>query len=241
MPQFYSRSEWGARPPRSVVRVDQSQRRYAFLHHSTGDELSTRRDSLPEIKAWVREIQRYHMDQKGWSDIAYSFLVDRFGNVYEGRGWEASGGHTTGYNTTGHGICFLGDGNDIDADDVGPVLNAIASLLEEADERAGRPLIRKPHRAVRQTNCPGDFLAAWVESSLPVPNYNEDTLMAFTKQDLIDAARIGAAEALKAAHLGPNEGLDKQVKELRRNDREQTALLQEIEAELPEPAEEPTE
>ena len=34
-----------------------------------------------------------------WVDIGYSFLVGEDGNIYEGRGWRASGAHCVGYNS----------------------------------------------------------------------------------------------------------------------------------------------
>lgn len=57
----------------------------------------------------MRDIQRFHMDTKGWSDIAYSYCVDTDGKIYEGRGARVAGGHTKGDNTTSHAICLMGN------------------------------------------------------------------------------------------------------------------------------------
>jgi N-acetylmuramoyl-L-alanine amidase len=43
------------------------------------------------------------MDNNGWSDIAYSFLVGEDGNIYEGRGFDIVGSHTSGYNSVALG------------------------------------------------------------------------------------------------------------------------------------------
>ena len=51
----------------------------------------------------MRNIQAYHVDMLHYCDIAYNFLVDRYGQIFEGR----AGGidravvaaHTGGFNT----------------------------------------------------------------------------------------------------------------------------------------------
>lgn len=49
------------------------------------------------------------MDQKGWSDIGYNFLVGEDGNVYEGRGWDKQGAHSKPFNSKSIGICIIGN------------------------------------------------------------------------------------------------------------------------------------
>eukprot|EP00058_Branchiostoma_floridae_P016707 XP_002602195.1 hypothetical protein BRAFLDRAFT_76882 [Branchiostoma floridae] len=55
----------------------------------------------------VKEIQQDHMDD-GWDDIGYNFLIDGYGNVYVGRGWDNTGAHTACCNSIAIGINFLG-------------------------------------------------------------------------------------------------------------------------------------
>ena len=60
----------------------------------------------------VRGIQSYHVRSNGWNDIGYNFLVDPFGQVFEGR----KGGITKqrdrrareGFNTGSVGVAVLG-------------------------------------------------------------------------------------------------------------------------------------
>lgn len=49
------------------------------------------------------------MNQKGWNDIGYNFVVGEDGNVYEGRGWGTHGAHSTSYNSKSIGICIIGN------------------------------------------------------------------------------------------------------------------------------------
>lgn len=116
----------------------------------------------------LRSTQRYHMDAKGWNDIAYSFAIGRQRPdvVYTLRGWGIQGGHTEGYNRTSMAVVFL----------LGPgetptpqMLATCAEFLRTAPRiYAAPPAQVRPHRAVRSTDCPGPDLAAWVEAGLPI-------------------------------------------------------------------------
>ncbi len=60
----------------------------------------------------LRGIYRYHVNTRGWCDIAYNFIVDRFGVIWEARSGGVDrpviGGHTRGFNTWTSGIALLG-------------------------------------------------------------------------------------------------------------------------------------
>ncbi len=62
--------------------------------------------------AIVRAIQTYHVKSNGWNDIGYNFLVDPFGQIFEGRGGGTTrnviGAHAEGFNTGSVGIAVLG-------------------------------------------------------------------------------------------------------------------------------------
>jgi len=99
------------------------------------------------------------MDAKGWSDIAYSWLVDKNGTIYEGRGWGISGAHTVGYNSTAHAVCYIGNSS---ANAAPPVAKAaINAVIDEHNRRYGKGYVR-PHNAVNSTACPGTDLTSWV-------------------------------------------------------------------------------
>jgi hypothetical protein len=68
------------------------------VHHS----------ALP-MRDGPREIQRLHMQQKGFADIGYHFVIDDLGWVYEGRSLAVRGAHTGGYNTGTLGIVLMGN------------------------------------------------------------------------------------------------------------------------------------
>jgi flagellar hook assembly protein FlgD len=108
-PSIIRRSEWGA--DESIVRAPPSYAtgvHFAVVHHTAG----TNSYSASESAAIVRGIQRYHVLANGWNDIGYNFLVDKYGQIFEGRGGGIArnviGAHAQGFNTGSTGVAVLG-------------------------------------------------------------------------------------------------------------------------------------
>lgn len=81
----------------------------ATVHHTAGSNNYTKAESA-EI---VRAIYAYHSQTLGWCDIGYNTLVDRFGQIFEGRAGgldrNVQGAHSGGFNENTHGIAMMGD------------------------------------------------------------------------------------------------------------------------------------
>jgi hypothetical protein len=81
---------------------------YAVVHHTAGSNNYTRAQSA----AIVRGIELYHVKGNGWNDIGYNFLVDKYGQVFEGRygGVDKAvvGAHAQGFNTGSVGVAMIG-------------------------------------------------------------------------------------------------------------------------------------
>ncbi|GAB0091356.1 hypothetical protein DMENIID0001_061900 [Sergentomyia squamirostris] len=56
----------------------------------------------------VKDLQQEHISKFMMPDIAYSFLIDDNGFIYEGTGWYRRGFHTNGHNRNSLGIAFIG-------------------------------------------------------------------------------------------------------------------------------------
>jgi N-acetylmuramoyl-L-alanine amidase-like protein len=123
-PRFITRQQWGANPRLMNCTPDvASFLTNAFVHHTAGSN-GYSRSQADDV---VRGIYAYHTQVRGWCDIGYNFLVDRYGDVFEGR----SGGVTNdvvgaaqmGFNTGAFSVSVMGT-----FDAVAPPLAAIRAL-----------------------------------------------------------------------------------------------------------------
>jgi hypothetical protein len=106
------------------------------------------------------EIQALHMDRRGYADVAYHFLIDPDGIIYEGRDIHIRGAHVQGYNTGSVGVVLLGNFNEEE-----PTLAQIESLVDLVDYLRYTYGIRYlaghkdyPDQSPDGTECPGDNL-----------------------------------------------------------------------------------
>lgn len=53
-------------------------------------------------------IRKIHIQQRGWRDIGYHYLIHLDGSIECGRDVDQSGAHTEGYNSGSIGICYIG-------------------------------------------------------------------------------------------------------------------------------------
>ena len=108
-PLLIDREAWGAnetirRAPPSYAAALQ----FALVHHTAGTNSYTASQSA----AIVRGIEIYHVKGNGWNDIGYNFLVDKYGQVFEGRYGGVDkpviGAHAEGFNTGSVGVAMIG-------------------------------------------------------------------------------------------------------------------------------------
>ncbi len=152
------RTSWGARPARQGGRPHTITR--MTIHHSAV--------ALPDnrqIAARLRQHQRYHMDDKGWVDIAYHVAVDRRGNIFQLRDTAIAGDTATDYDTTGH-FLVLCEGNFDEESVTEAQLNGAALVCAWATRQFGIGVnTLGSHREMTSaTDCPGTTLQAHVSS-----------------------------------------------------------------------------
>jgi len=148
-----SRVEWGARKPAKPFRALRPGRvKGVVLHHSGVKD-------GPSSVAAVKAFESYHMDSRKWDGIAYNWLVDAAGAVFEGRGPGVRGAATKGWNARSESICYTGWGYERVPD---VALKAIQSVVDDVQFRYGGSLWVRGHRDVSSSTCPGDWLYDWL-------------------------------------------------------------------------------
>lgn len=184
--KIISRAEWGARSP-SGGRNSINARPLGTAVHWNGPGCAASIRTHDKCAGFVRGIQNFHMNGRGWSDIAYTDFACPHGYLFEGRGK----GIGTAANGTTHGnanyyatYAMWGQGD-------GPVPEAMLDTIAGAVALhrtwgAGDEVTK--HRALFGTECPGDELSRLVDSG---------------RFDKATAAKPGGAQSTPGSRPGP--------------------------------------
>ncbi|TGJ97748.1 hypothetical protein DLJ96_07460 [Actinotalea fermentans ATCC 43279 = JCM 9966 = DSM 3133] len=168
VPTISSRAQWGAdesimrwTPQIGVVKG-------AVIHHTAG----TNNYTAANVPSILRGIYTYHAQSRGWGDIGYNFLVDKFGGIWEGRSGGIDraviGAHASGFNSELFGVSVMGNYQEVAVPQaaVSSVSRVVAwKLALHGVHPEGTAVVngvRRPtvvgHRDVGQTSCPGAYL-----------------------------------------------------------------------------------
>lgn len=169
-----SRRDWGARAPRS--RRDLTRPRGLAVHWAggaTGLDTDVDHDRCERV---IRGQQDFHMDVRGWVDLAYNFLACPH-LIFVARGWgvrSAAQGTTFG-NDNYHAVQVMIGGNE---KPTSFQLAAVRWLSGQHHDRYGRTGLR-PHRSFKATACPGPDLTRWVAAGGPAPEVEPEGRIMF--------------------------------------------------------------
>lgn len=73
------------------------------------DEIILHCSATPEGRdVSLDDIRRWHVDERGWSDVGYHFVITLDGMVHVGRPMDIAGAHVKGRNANTIGICYIG-------------------------------------------------------------------------------------------------------------------------------------
>jgi hypothetical protein len=175
IPAIITRRQWGADPrlgdqcwPPRYGRAFKA----VFVHHT----VTSNDYDEAESASVVRGIYAYHTQSRGWCDIGYNFLVDRYGNVFEGRRGgirhPVRGAHAGDYNTNSTGISLMGEFEEGYPTKrmKGALVQLVAWRLGTAYHGAyGKAFIYDErfkrisgHRDAMATACPGAHVYEWL-------------------------------------------------------------------------------
>jgi len=165
-PKIGSRKSWGANERLRKGKASYAPKvRAAVVHHTAGSNSY----SAGDVPGILRGIYSFHTKGRGWSDVGYNVLVDKYGRLWEGRAGGVDraviGAHVAGYNTGTFGISVMGSYERSAPPEaaINAVNHAIAWKLSASgvsvEDRAtvgGRSIPAVVgHRDLGSTSCPG--------------------------------------------------------------------------------------
>jgi N-acetylmuramoyl-L-alanine amidase len=137
----------------------------------------------------IATIRGWHVDDNGWSDIGYHYVIELDGSVREGRAEAEIGAHVGGHNGDSIGICYVGgmDAANVAAKDTRTPAqrSALYALTDELIERYPGATVHG-HNEFASKACPSfDARTDW-----------EARLRERREALLRDLARYGPPEAV---------------------------------------------
>ena len=125
----------------------------------------------------IAEVRRWHVEDRGWSDIGYHYLIDRDGGIGLGRPVERNGAHVRGHNTGTIGVSLFGghgsNEKDAFADNFTPQQDAALRRLIGNLRADHGPVPVTGHNEYAAKACPGFMVAPWLASVLTPPPATE--------------------------------------------------------------------
>jgi hypothetical protein len=157
---IYTRQDWGADESLMQWIPEYDPWKKAIVHHTVTTNGYT--SAAPEI----RSIYYFHAITRGWGDIGYNYVVDKYGNIWTGRqgGDDVIGGHAYGWNHGSMGVASLGDFST--ATPPQSLLNGVATII--AMKFAQRGI--QPFGADTFTHKEEDSAGNWVPVTSNPPN-----------------------------------------------------------------------
>lgn len=176
--------------------------RTVVVHHT----VTSNSYSESQVDDILRGIYRAHADINGWCDIAYNFLVDRFGNIWEGRSGGIDepviGGHAKGFNTWTAGVAVLGNHHTAGAPTAASVASVEALAAWKLSFHGVDPL-GVNWLQNRSSSPPMKFPThAWVE--MPAIVGHRDLGLTACPGNLLYPSIPGMRQAAAADHISPS-------------------------------------
>lgn len=141
-----------ANPMRGVSRIT--------IHHEGSANNPVYFTDAPSTRRRLEQVRQQHV-QRGWADIGYHYVIDRGGNVYQGRPVSYQGAHVRDNNEHNIGVMVLGN-FDIQT----PSKQQLAVLPKLISELRRKYKVRDrsilTHREINPTQCPGRHLQSQV-------------------------------------------------------------------------------
>ena len=170
-PKIASRKDWGAKESlRKGSPQYASKVKATIIHHTAGSNSY----SAADVPGILRGIYSFHTKGRGWADVGYNVLVDKYGRAWQGRAGDIKraviGAHAANYNTGTFGISVMGSYDSKAPSDA--ALRTVEQVIAwkfslDGVKAKGKATVNgrsintiSGHRDVGSTTCPGDAFYA---------------------------------------------------------------------------------
>lgn len=210
-PPIITRAGWGAGPGKACD-ATRGAMRGVVIHHTAGANAYSKGQSAGIIRSY----QAMHINVNGWCDIGYNFLVDKYGQIFEGRAGSINkhvrGAHagvgTVNDNTTGIAMMGNFESANIRAGEWNTMRSTVTKLVAWRLSAYGlKPLTRvtlggrtnftvNGHRDWMATACPGRYGLEWLNAG--------NGLRADVDKMLRQGDKLPAPGGLRASSASPS-------------------------------------
>ncbi len=158
------RARWNPSFPARVKQMLPMHKPFRLtVHHSAHDDVDSA-ETLAGTARLIRGMQESHIRDRDWADLAYHYVIDPRGRVWEGRSIKYQGAHAgnESLNRGNIGIVLMGD---FEAAPPTPaaVANLIALIAHLRRTHGIPPNQIYGHQDLNPTKCPGRHLEAVVK------------------------------------------------------------------------------
>ncbi len=217
IPKIITRAQWGAKAGTTCDSPTVgSTTKGIVVHHTAGSNSYTAAESA----SIVRAAQAYHINGHGWCDIGYNFLVDKYGQIFEGRkggvdrNVRAAHSGNDAVNTYTTGISMMGTFTTTTPSAalktamvklVGYRLGTTYQKAKGTYSLGGLTLNKiAGHRNVVGTACPGQAAYNWLSVENGLRDRVEDYIASYSTPMKTLAAKLGS-DKLGTIRIGENE------------------------------------
>ena len=122
----------------------------------------------PSMDIGLREIKRWHVDDNGWRDVGYHYIIRRNGEVELGRSNRDTGAHAAGYNHKSISLCMVGgmaENNSAENNFTAQQWTALLDLVKQIKVDYPEANVIG-HNEISEKECPSFDVQKWKEENL---------------------------------------------------------------------------
>lgn len=213
-PEILGRAGWWGSLPDDELEPGYTPRQISITHAAVHHTVTV--NEPPDPAQVIRQIWDWHVNDNGWLDIGYNFLIDHEGTIYQGRynPWisttDVRGAHAGRANSRSVGIAFLGQFEPGAAPQVGdPAARAMDALVKMISWRFGQRGIDPLGRAVISVNPDGSRVLPTIfghrdVSATACPGENLYTLLSDVRNSIKVGEPVAEAAPFDVGQNYPN-------------------------------------